>query len=252
MTVLLVLAALWHQAERKKWLLYATGISVCLLLYIPGMIWLLPGLFILERRNIVSSLKAGKAHTGLAFVAALVTLAPLIHALSVDWHSYRAFLGIPAQLPSPSDYAQQFIQAWQHIFVGGYNQPVYSLGDLPLVNMLIALAFVVGVYLYGQHRKAIRTRQLLYWWIVGTALIALSGAVALNLILPIVFVLAVGGIGYLLHLWLKVFPRNPLARGFGIGLLAVVVAFAVLYNVRNYFVAWPHNPATRAAYTRQL
>lgn len=252
MVVLLVLAALWHQAERKKWLVYATSIGVCLLLYIPGVIWLLPGLLLLERRNIAASIKTSKLHTGLAFLLGLITLTPLVHALIVDWRLYRPLLGIPDVLPSVATYAQQFVQVWGHIFVGGYHKPVYNLAGLPMINILMTLAFVVGVYLYGQHRKAIRTRQLAYWWLAGTAIVALGGPVARSLILPIVFVLAIGGLGYLLHLWLKVFPRNPLARAFGIGLVALVVAFAVAYNLRNYYVAWPHNQATRAAYTRQL
>ena len=252
MVVLLVLIALWHQQDRSKWLLYGTAISAAILLYVPGMVWLLAWGAFFERRNIIASLKTGRWHTA-AFVALIaITLVPLGHALYIDWHLYRPLLGLPDAWPGVLHAIEQFFLTWKYIFIGGYANPLYNVADVALVNFLMTIGFAVGVYLYSLHPKAVRTRQLAGLWLIGTALLALQGPVSIQLILPIVVVLAVGGIGYLLHLWLKVFPRNPLARGFGIGVVGLIIAFAVAYNVRNYFVAWPNSSETKRTFNQQL
>lgn len=247
MTCLLILAALWHQKERPKWLIYMSIVVVGLTIYVPGMLWLVLCLAVFERRNIAATLKTQKGHASGAIALGLLTVAPLVHALVLNWHLYRSFLGLPARWPNPLDYVQNFFQTWQYIFVGGWHVPIANLGGLPIVDILTGISFVVGVYLYAKHPKAVRTRQLLAVWLLGTGLIAF-GSVSIYLLLPIVVVLSIGGIGYLLHLWLKVFPKNPVARSFGIGLICTVILFAVAYNLTNYFIAWPNSPATKAAF----
>ncbi|MDB5170153.1 MAG: hypothetical protein JWN82_549 [Candidatus Saccharibacteria bacterium] len=252
MAVILALVAIWHQQERSKLLLYGSAVAVAILLYVPGIIWLLAWGAFLERRTITASLKAAKWHGVIAVLLGLALLVPLGHALYENWHLYRPLLGLPAVWPSVLHAVAQFFHTWQYIFIGGYVNPIYNLADLALMNLLMGLGFVVGLYLYSQHPKAVRTKQLAGLWLIGTVLVALGGPVAIGLILPIVVVLALGGIGYLLHLWLKVFPRNPLARGFGIGIVGLMIAFAVAYNVRNYYVAWPNNAETQAVFKQQL
>lgn len=250
MTLTLCLAAAWHQAERSGSLMYVSAAMGAALIYVPGIFWLLLCVLLFERRNVFASLRNQRRTAVLAGVISIIILIPLIHSLIGEWQLLRTFAGLPASLPTPLNFLKQCGLAWEHIFIRGYNQPLYNVGDLPMVNILISLAFVIGVYLYALHRKASRSQLLLGLWILATVLIAF-GLVNISLILPIVAILATGGIGYLLHLWLKVFPRNPLARGFGIGLISCVIAFAVLYNIRNYYVAWPNSPTTRQAFQQQ-
>ncbi len=65
---------------------------------------------------------------------------------------------------------------------------------------------------------------------------------------PILYMIVVGGIAYLLYFWLRVFPRNPLARNVGLGLICIVVGLSCIYNLSQYFIAWPHNLETAEAY----
>ncbi|HEY1064276.1 MAG TPA: glycosyltransferase family 39 protein [Candidatus Saccharimonadales bacterium] len=252
MSIVLVLAMLWHKKERPRKLLYATALAAAGLLYIPGAVWLLICVLLAERHTIIGSIKHNTLHTTLASLLGLAALTPLIHSLIVDWHRYASYLGWFGGLDKITDYGQQFVLVWWHIFVGGYTNPTYNLAGLALTNIFMTLSFVVGLYLYSRHPKATRTRLLLALWLVATALVTLPGPVHISLLLPLVIVVVTGGIGYLLHLWLKVFPRNPLARWFGIGLVALVVLFAVGYNLRSYFVAWPNNADTRTTFSRQL
>ncbi|CAN5156317.1 hypothetical protein BH09PAT3_BH09PAT3_2230 [soil metagenome] len=251
MTLLLVLIALWHQSTWSKKLFYITAVSVALLLYMPGFVFLILGVVFFERRNIFKNIKANKRHAAIALLLGLLLLAPLIRFMVIDWHRYTYILGYVGAMPSILDYVKEYFLTWKYIFIGGYNDPLRNVGSLPIIDIFMTVASFVGIYLYSTHLKAARTRQIIWLWLIGTALIALPGGIPLSLILPIVVVLATGGIGYLLHLWLKVFPRNPLARSFGIGLIGIVIAFSVAYNLRSYFVAWPNNPTTRSAFTQQ-
>jgi 4-amino-4-deoxy-L-arabinose transferase-like glycosyltransferase len=253
MAVVLVLAVWWHRKERSRWTLYATAVLAALILSVPGAIWLLLIVFVIERTHIIASVKAMKLHAGLASVVFLILITPLLHILyktkTLEW---PALLAGAEHRPEVMTYLTDFVRVWQNLFIGGYQNPVFNLASLPVVNLLMSLAFLIGIYLYAQHPKASRTRLLAILWVAGTAIIALPNTINLTYILPILTVLATGGLGYLLHLWLKVFPRNPLARAFGIGLIALLVFFGIAYNIRSYYVAWPNNDATRAAFSRQL
>jgi hypothetical protein len=251
-TIILVVAAAWHKQQRPRKLLYISAVLAALVFYVPGTLWMLLPLVIIEHRNIRLSLKRNRLDAALSTFLAIILVLPLLHGIffgSTQWQQVLGWYGAPSGV---IEYLKQFVLVWAHIFVGGYHQPVYNLAPLAAVNILMALSFVVGIYLYGQHAGAARSRLLVILWLVGTALIALPGPINASLLLPIVLVLATGGIGYLLHLWLHVFPRNPLARTFGITLMAVVVVFAIAYNVREYYIAWPHNHATQQTFSRKL
>lgn len=252
MSLVLALSVLWHKKNRPRKLLYVSAIVGAGLLYVPGAIWLLLCLVVVERKAIVSSLRANKLHAALAGLLGLALLAPLVHDLLGRWQDFAHYLGWFGGWDQVIDFGREYVMVWWNIFIGGYHDPVYNLATLALVNVFMTLSFAVGVYLYSRHAKAARTQLLLALWLVATALISLPGPVHISLLLPLVIVLATGGIGYLLHLWLKVFPRNPLARGFGIGLIALVVLFALGYNMRSYYVAWPNNAETRQTFSHKL
>jgi hypothetical protein len=55
----------------------------------------------------------------------------------------------------------------------------------------------------------------------------------------------------MLHAWLTVFPRNPVARTTGIALVSIVVVMAVSYHLTSYFVAWRYDPATLSAFRQK-
>ncbi len=245
--VALCMSSLWHQPERSKKLLYLTALVSGVMLYVPGYLWLAVCVFVVERHKIITSLKAGRWHTVGASALAIIVLLPMVRQLLHNWHSGSIYLGLPSHFASPLQYAQAAIQSWQYTFLGGYHHPLYNLGGLPLVNGFMVLAFMVGIYLYAQHLKASRTRLLASLWVASSILIGF-GVVHLSSLLPLIIMVATGGIGYLLHFWLKVFPRNPYARSFGIGLVALVILASVSYSLANYFVAWPQSPETVATF----
>ena len=83
---------------------------------------------------------------------------------------------------------------------------------------------------------------------IGTILIGLGGPVGLSMLVPVLFLLAAAGLHSLLQSWLRVFPTNPIARNLGVSLVILAVAVSCTYNLRSYFVAWPHNATTQATF----
>ncbi|HXR49972.1 MAG TPA: hypothetical protein VN778_03015, partial [Verrucomicrobiae bacterium] len=69
-------------------------------------------------------------------------------------------------------------------------------------------------------------------------------------LIPLLYLFIIHGLRQLLGQWLTVFPRNPIARFTGIGIICLMLCFSILYQVRAYFVAWPHTSATLQTYTQ--
>ncbi|HYH74425.1 MAG TPA: hypothetical protein VD735_00530, partial [Candidatus Saccharimonadales bacterium] len=136
-----------------------------------------------------------------------------------------------------------------HLVVSNGSNPAIWLGTAPLLDIFSVAMFVMGGYLYLKRITLIRTPIFLSALAAGTLLIALNGGASFSFILPFIYVVITAGVAYLLSQWLAVFPRNPIARGIGVGLVVLLVAFSCAYHLRHYFVGWPQAQATHDVYT---
>ncbi|HSX46012.1 MAG TPA: hypothetical protein VLG27_03360 [Candidatus Saccharimonadia bacterium] len=251
-TLLLINALLYRHYERADaW--YGSLLVMGLMLYIPGMVWLLLlNAFFLR----VKLWEGWKSHglwwqRSLSVLAVLIWLPLLIvdllrHGQLVQW------LGLPVHLAGPAQLLKHLVAVPVHLLVRGPQYPDIWLGKSPVLDIFTLVACLIGIYFYASHLKAGRSQLLAAFAVAGWLLVALAGPVGLSLLVPLLYVAAATGIAYLLHEWLKVFPRNPLARGLGIGLICVVVAAACVYNLRDYFVAFPNDRTTRATFQYYL
>lgn len=221
-----------------------------LMLYIPGMVWFVIGLMIWQRRKIVERLQEVNP-LGLMILAfgTMVALAPLAYTfyshpdLIKVWAGYNlANLNVIAAL---KDFAQVPFQ----IFVKASPDASVRLGRLPYLDAATVVFCLLGVYWYVSRRGLDRARVLLAGTILSFVLIALYGPPAEAIALPFIYLAAAAGVTVLLRRWFTVFPRNPLARGIGIGLLVITVGMIAFYHTQKYFVAWPNTPATKAAFS---
>jgi hypothetical protein len=85
--------------------------------------------------------------------------------------------------------------------------------------------------------------------IISFLLLIVGGPVMRTILVPLLYIVAFGGVAYLLHFWLGMFPRNVTARWLGIGIVCLAIGLTITYNLRHYFVAWPHNSDTHTAFT---
>ncbi len=220
-----------------------------LLLYVPGLVWFVLASVYFQRSAILS----GWRHFARGWQRALYIITglgwlPLLIVHLTRPGTVLTWLGLPTHLAPPLDIARQFLLIPYHLFVHGPASPELWLGRLPIFDVFALAMCIVGAYFYIRHLRAARTRLLACYGVIATVLIGLGGPVSLSLLVPLLYLAAATGLASLLHQWFTVFPRNPLARSVGVGLLALAVAMSGLYNLRLYFVAWPHNHSTKAIF----
>ncbi len=247
-TLLLMNVALQRRPD-KTLVVYGNVLLWGLLLYIPGMVWLVIINIYIQRKAVAK----GWQHFGrwwqrlLYLLAGAVCLPLLINNLRQP-ELLRLWLGLPAHLAAPLQLLKNFAAVFIHLFIRGPQYPDIWLGRAPILDVFTLAICLIGLYFYAQHWQASRSRLLGGLFLVGAILVALGGPVGLSLLVPLLYIVAATGIAYLLKEWLQVFPLNPLARGIGLGLVAVAVVLACTYNLRAYFIAWPHNETTKTVF----
>lgn len=212
------------------------------LLYVPGLVWLIALQVWLQRKDVLAGFKRQqKLSQRLTYALCVLVWLPLllIH-VSRSLSNFSLWLGLPNQWVGFTELTKQMLSVPVHLFIHGPKQPELWLGRAALLDIFSLVLCIIGIYFYTTHFKAGRSRWLLSFLALSILLVGLGGPVPLSLIVPLLYVFTACGFGYLAHDWLKVFPSNPLARGIGIGLLALAVMASSTYNLRAYFVAWPH------------
>lgn len=232
------------------WLWLAVQVT---LLYIPGLAWLVLLNLIMQRSDIASALTRvkwqGKVILTLSTIILLVPLAFGLVTGSIT-EIGLGMLGLPQDLPSLTTLWHNLVRSVLFIGIRGSAPNDLWLNHLPLLDAFLLTALLAGILFYAQHVRASRSKLLATFFIVGLVLSAINGARMLSLIVPLLYLVAAAGIAYILHLWLSVFPRNPVARGTGIGLIALAVMVSGIYGLRQYFIAWPHHTPTHAAFQK--
>lgn len=236
-----------HEDNRLVWFIWL--VVNTLLLFIPGMFWFVILSAAWQWRAIFHALSG--LYIWQYVVSALLPLAA-IGWLAYDVVVHRSLLlpilGLPTSLTALRGLPQSLLHTLELFVYAGPNRPELWLGRLPLLDTFIIVAFAAGAYFYARHPFAARSQLLASYIVLGVLLISLGGGVGISVVMPLIYLVAVAGIAYVLHFWLRIFPRNPLARFFGIGLITLLVALSCYYNLTQYFVAWPHNTEVAQVY----
>lgn len=247
-SLLLVQAGLTQHSKRPLvW--YGALLLWGLMIYVPGLIWLVILSIWLQRQAIFQGWQQFKRWW--QRLLTILTAAVWLSLLAIDLShagQLKQWLGLPTHLASPIKLVEQLGHVLIHLLVRGPRSSELWLGRLPILDVFSLTVFGVGAYFYISHWRARRSQTLGWFFIIGIVLVALNGAVGLSLVVPVLYIVAATGIAYLIHEWLAVFPRNPLARSVGIGLVTLAVVTSCLYGYRTYFVAWPHNSSTIATF----
>lgn len=247
---LLAAQIIWERHGDRAWVSWLSVITIGLLLYIPGMVWLVVLSFGLHPEQLLNSWRHSRKWWQWLILTSLLLLliAPLVITFIRTPALAQTWAGLPKEFATPSNIGHGLLHSFSFLGYRGPIDPALWLDRLAVLDMFGVVMALLGVIFYARHILAPRTRQLAGLWIVAAVFFALGGPVLYSLLVPIAYLIITAGIGYLLHEWLHVFPRNPLARTAAYGLLSLVVAVSCLYNLRAYFVAWPHSPATITAF----
>lgn len=253
-TLFILSTAILHKYADKRYVHPWINLLWGLLLYIPGMVWLVAINGIRQRNQIFKGFKIQGSFSRIVlyFVSFLLPLPLIIKYLISSPKNVFYFLGLPSHWPKVSVFLKDLGGVFVHLLVRGPEYPNLWLGRQPMLDIFCLLCLALGVIFYASHLTATRSQLLFGSFIIGTLLIALNGGVDLSFLLPIVFLFVAAGIAYLLQQWLSVFPKNPIARATGYILVTLAIAISCLYGSRSYFVAWPHDPTTQSVFDKKL
>lgn len=250
--ILAVLAAhlFIHNHENDGWALYVWVFIQSVTIFTPGLLWFVAVSAGLQWRTLLHAWRAlgplwNRLLCSMVAICCIGIVAYSIIAGSATWQHWA---GLSATLPAWRNIPSAFLTTIEVFIWQGPNLPELWLGRLPLFDIFTFVMLLVGIAFYARHWAASRTRLLGSYLLLGIALASLGPQTNVSFLVPVVYLIAVAGIAFVLHRWLAVFPRNPLARGFGIGFIGCLVGLVCLYNCVQYFVAWPHNPTTKTAY----
>jgi hypothetical protein len=249
--ILLITQLIIKQYARRLLAVCAVVLVWGSLLYVPGFIWLLIVTIFWQRKLLrgIWSLHAALTPRLLIAACTVVTLPLLVIRFVTEPKTIITWLGLPQHFGSIGSIGHAFLAVPVHVFVHGPAIPELWLGKLPILDIFTLVLAVLGIFYYViRNWRAPRTRQLLSYAAVGLILIGLGGPVTLSLVIPLAYMAVAAGMAWLLRDWLRTFPINPFARSVGIGLLTLAVLLSASYNLRSYFVAWPHAQATQASF----
>ncbi|MGB4967638.1 MAG: hypothetical protein WBO35_05550 [Candidatus Saccharimonadales bacterium] len=236
--------------SQRRRLFYLSAATGSALLYVPGMIWQLLLSAAMRRRKLVRILQRLSPMQKVAsFAAFIVVAAPLSWAIYKKPSLVMDFTGLPHHLPTGEELLSNITTFVSTLFYHSGFSPEYVTHGSALVSAGELLLFVLGLYALAKPPRHNTSYFMLGSVVLSTVLVLLGSQVFLVTLIPMLYLVVAWGLYYFLDEWLTVFPRNPIARRVGVVLVSVVVAACVLFHLRSYFVAWPHNSVTRDVYS---
>jgi hypothetical protein len=252
MSILMLLGAVvWHHRS-PRWhphLTYLVIAAFGILAYVPGMIWFELIIAIVVHRGILRHWKRSALMGRITWLGVgLLLLAPLAASVLMHPHLLLSWLGFPTDFGSLRNLPVATIKTILAVGVRSNGTALLWVGHSALLGAVELILGALGVYYYVYQERSLRSLLLTVSGIAGIVLVALNGGVSIACIIPIAYLLVAGGLNHFMGEWLAVFPRNPIARFSGIFVVCVMLFFSVFYQVRSYFIAWPHNAETRSTF----
>ena len=223
-----------------------------LLWYIPGMFWFEILALIPLWATISGQIRrANNFHLTGMLALCLLLLIPLVLASIKHPAVLLQLSGLPQDLGSLAHVGGNLLKLVLAMTVRSNSTALFWVGHAPLLNAIEVIAGLFGVY-YVYREASGRTTFLFGAAAIGLLLASLGGSVTFACLVPIAYLFIALGLDQLLGRWMTVFPRNPVARLAGVSVVLVMLIFSVLYQVRTYYIAWPHAPATRTIFDHRL
>ncbi len=239
-TALLLCVVVLSEKKYHKFLPLLGFISA-ILLYIPGL-WLFILIGSILARSEVKRIWQNNSNLNRIVSAGVfaITILPLIFGFIKNPSQISNSLGGPVEgALSPDFLLNNFTNIGNQLFIKGVEEPLKWLSGTPILDIFTIAMVILGAYTYIVGLHPIRAKALFFMTLLSIVLITLNGSSAMGIILPVVYLLAASGIGMLLQQWFSVFPKNPLARNFGIVWMCLALLIVSFYHVNRYFVAWP-------------
>jgi hypothetical protein len=226
-----------------------------LALYTPLMPWIaLVGAVVAithirSRQRLVPTKRWQKAVIG---VVLLLALSPLAIALIKNPAAVKELIGLSISPGSITTIGLNIVETVGAIFIRSESAHVLGLGRLPMLDIFSLFMFIMGARYFSKHRKLKRTKMLFGGLVFGIVVSSLGGfdSMHFSIVLPLLYIFIAAGIHEVVTRWLAVFPRNPIARGVGIAIVAIAIGYTTYYHLTRTFIARPGNPQMRSFYAK--
>jgi len=246
----LIACGVWLRATASGIAVLLGLVIAALLVYVPGMIWLIGLGIVWQWHTLDRAFKKNLVAVTLAGFLFVALIAPLVWSVIHTPALIKPLLNLPDQgWPVPLTVLHNLIDVPINVFIHGKPDAPTPIGQLPVLDVFGTIMFFLGGYVYLRHLGLHRSRLLLAIFIGSGAVVSLGGSMGLSLLVPFLYLIIAVGVGYMLDQWFTKFPRNPIAQAIGMGVMSAVVLLTVSYHLRLYFVAWPQNAATQSAFT---
>ncbi len=252
-SLLLLISGLLRKKFKSPIIYIVINFILSILIFIPGLIWFVLVLILFQRKDFHFGLKSqNKFSLPFYIILSILSLPLLVIYLIKSSQNVLNFLGLSLKHINIISKLKDLGLAIDHSFLFGPNNPSLWLGRYPILNIFGLVCVIIGIYFYILHFKNNNSKLLFSILIIGLVLLALNKSNSLSLSLPTIYFFIATGISYLLQIWLKLFPINPLARSIGIILIIILISLSVLLNTRQYFVAFANNPRSRSSFEIRL
>lgn len=242
---------LWLQRTKKRLLALYVFVSVlALTVYIPGLIWVAVAALIWQGKRLARVIARQKTlHRCGLILTPVLLLAPAVASLGLHPLEALTVVGLPAHAIGVREllsHAQDTLVgiAWRHKGSSSNWTP-----NTPVFDIITTAMIVLGFYSLRFEQKLRRSRIQLGILALTLSLVLTMGPVTMVAILPAFYLLAAGGVAFMLQQWFTVFPRNPFARVVAVICICGAVLGITIYQTYRYFTVWPNHPDVRVVLT---
>ncbi len=183
-------------------------------------------------------------------LAVFLVLTPLIISFIQDVNVLRLWLLLPQHM-NWGVVPRNILDVPSAFLYRAPTNPLLGVGRLPILDVASGGLFLLGLYSYRKHLALNRTKVMILTALLSVIVGALGQLMfAVVILLPFIYAVIASGICFILDRWYVVFPKNPVARWFGVGLISLVVFSSIYYQLTRAVVVWQHTPETRAVYNQ--
>ena len=224
-TLLIPLGLLASIVAINRWQDYrgllALSITAGLLLYIPGALWLILAVSLLNIKQLKNIwLELSIKQRLIIASSIIILLIPLGYQLGYHYtnHQLAYWLGygLNGKITALKSYGLNLIKTPTSLLFYSTNLPAaLSLGHLPLLPIAITVLSLIGFYCYVTRLSNYRWLNIIFLFVVSWLVVSF-GVLSVYVLLPLAVIAAGTGLAFMLREWYSVFPRNPYARYAGI------------------------------------
>lgn len=249
----LVILAIYSYLEKSKtnqsYKLILFALTVGLITYTPGMIWLLALGGIYKRSDIIKKIFSFKSwYQSLAVAVFIMIIAPLSYGLWRHPGLIRDWLLIPSQWPDLIEVFKQFGWAISSFFIKTPLHIDTIIARLPILDVTQVILLIFGGYAMMRLARS-KIYSLISIMISSIIFASINNNPTYLLIgLPAILIFLAAGLRYLLVEWKAVFPKNPIPKYLALSLISLIVGIHLLYGLTYSLSAWPKSEATKNIY----